>query len=161
MNWAKIDERVTKLSGEVSGERLLEDVLGIKEDIKEVSWSEIHITRHVEALSRLVALSEAENTINFLRNAELLSYKEEVEWLDTPLEGLEADLILRFFTFSMDKVTILLLLSRRVRIIEIAGSVWVVAVSETIFAVATFNQHPVTTSIVHQLHLHVALTNED
>ena len=61
----------------------------------------------------------------------------------------------------MDKVTILLLLSRRVRIIEIARSVWIVAVSETIFAVATFNQHPVTASIIHQLHLHVALTNEN
>ena len=136
-------------------------MLRVEEHIKEVGWRELNVQRHVKAISRLETLSKAQDAIDLLRDTELLGHEEEVEWLNAPLEGLEADLVFRLLTLNMHKVTILLLLRCHTGELEVAGSIGIVAISKTIFAITALDEHPVTACVVDQIHLHVTLANED
>ena len=88
----------------------------------------------------------------------MLLHNEELEWLDTELEVLEADLVLNDLAFNMNQVAILSETLARIHDLVVAGSVWVIAITKAVLAVTTLDEHHVGTCVVNQLHLHVALT---
>ena len=82
-------------------------MLGLEEYVEELSLSDLEVSLHIEALSGSVTLSETQDAIDFLRNTELLIHKEELERLNTELEVLQTDLVLRVFALNMNDVAVL------------------------------------------------------
>ena len=82
-------------------------MLGLEEYVKELSLSDLEVSLHIEALSGCVALSQTQDAIDFLRNTELLIDEEELERLNTELEVLQTDLVLRVFALNMNDVAVL------------------------------------------------------
>ena len=136
-------------------------MLRSEQRLDERSLCDLKVVGHVEALPWREALSKTKDSVNFLRDAELLFNKEELEGLDAELEVLEADLILHDLTLHVDQIAILPEAAARVHDLKVAGSVWVIAIAKAVLAVATLDEHQVGACVVDQLHLHVTLTQVD
>lgn len=85
---AEVNKRFAEFACEIGRERFLEDMLGIKHNIEEVSLSELEVSWHIEAIPGCKTLSETQNAVDSLRDTKLLFDHEELEGFDAPLEVL-------------------------------------------------------------------------